>query len=283
MAKFLDYTGLSTYDGLMKQLIATYGKSIDVSINTTTYVMTIALKDANGNTLSTGSVDLPLESVVLSGSYDNTTQSLILTLVNGSTISIPISGLISGLASTGGNNSFTGNNSFFGTTNVRAMTIQGAIVSDKPSGNFKIAYGDGETTIQASKSSGSATLTLPSTTGTLALTTDIPSNVVTLDGTQTITGNKTFTGSSTFSGGANFGGTSPAQFANQVNISSVIDGVPSGRINLIYGPNATKTTLKATKATSGDIEISLPSSAGTLALTSDMVAITTSEINSLFS
>ena len=39
--KYLDLTGLSTYDSLIKQLIDTYGKEIDVSIDNSTYVMTI--------------------------------------------------------------------------------------------------------------------------------------------------------------------------------------------------------------------------------------------------
>lgn len=99
MAKYLDYAGLSTYDGLIKQLIATYGKSIEVSVNTTTYVLTVNLKDAGGNVLSTGTVDLPLESVVVNGTYDSTNQRIVLTLVNGGTINIPVADLVSGLAS----------------------------------------------------------------------------------------------------------------------------------------------------------------------------------------
>lgn len=42
-------------------------------------------------------VDLPLESVVVSGSYDDLTQSLVLTLQNGTNITIPVADLVDGL------------------------------------------------------------------------------------------------------------------------------------------------------------------------------------------
>ena len=48
---------------------------------------------------TTAWLDLPLESVVVSGRYDNTTKSLILTLQSGQTITIPVGALISGLQS----------------------------------------------------------------------------------------------------------------------------------------------------------------------------------------
>lgn len=77
--------------------IAGVGASIDLSLNTTTYVMTLALKNAAGTTLSTDTVDLPLESVVVNGSYDSTNKKIILTLQSGSTIEIPVGDLVSGL------------------------------------------------------------------------------------------------------------------------------------------------------------------------------------------
>lgn len=58
----------------------------------------VYLKDANGTTLST--IDLPLESVVVGGTYDDTTETIILTLQNGSTIDIPVHDLVDGLATT---------------------------------------------------------------------------------------------------------------------------------------------------------------------------------------
>lgn len=77
----------------------TYGKSLAVSIDPQTYVLTMSLKDANGNILNTQTVDLPLETMVVSGSYDDTTKSLILVLKNGQTITIPVADLVAGLVS----------------------------------------------------------------------------------------------------------------------------------------------------------------------------------------
>lgn len=75
-----------------------YGASIQATIDTSTYVMTIQLKDQDDNNLGTAqTIDLPLESVVVSGSYDSVNKALVLTLQNGNTISIPVGDLISGL------------------------------------------------------------------------------------------------------------------------------------------------------------------------------------------
>lgn len=77
-----------------------YGASITVSLNTTDYKMTTTLKDQDGNTLGTAQViDLPLESVVVNGSYDNTNKKIVLTLQNGNTIDIPVADLVAGLQS----------------------------------------------------------------------------------------------------------------------------------------------------------------------------------------
>ena len=77
-----------------------YGASITVSVNTTDYKVTTTLKDQDGNTLGTAQViDLPLESVVVNGSYDNTNKKIILTLQNGNTIDIPVADLVAGLQS----------------------------------------------------------------------------------------------------------------------------------------------------------------------------------------
>lgn len=75
-----------------------YGASLVLSIDSTTYVVTAQLKDQDGNNLgSAQTVDLPLESVVVSGSYDAATKKVILTLQNGSTIDFSVADLISGL------------------------------------------------------------------------------------------------------------------------------------------------------------------------------------------
>lgn len=75
-----------------------YGAAFELSINSTTYVVTATLKDQDGNTLGTAqTIDLPLESVVVSGSYDSQTKEVVLTLQNGSTIRFSVADLVSGL------------------------------------------------------------------------------------------------------------------------------------------------------------------------------------------
>lgn len=77
-----------------------YGASISLTMNSSTYVVTIQLKDQDGNNLgSTQTIDLPLESVVVSGSYDSATKEVILTLEGGSTIRFSVADLVSGLQS----------------------------------------------------------------------------------------------------------------------------------------------------------------------------------------
>ena len=75
------------------------GSTIDLSINSSTYVMTLELKNSAGTTISTDTVDLPLESVVVSGSYDDNTKKIILTLQSGSTVEFSVADLVSGLQS----------------------------------------------------------------------------------------------------------------------------------------------------------------------------------------
>lgn len=75
-----------------------YGASIIVSLDTTNYQITTTLKDQDGNTLGTAQmIDLPVESVVVSGSYNATTKKVVLTLQNGSTIEFSVADLVAGL------------------------------------------------------------------------------------------------------------------------------------------------------------------------------------------
>ena len=73
------------------------GSLIDLEMNPSTYVVTLSLKDIDGNVISTDSIDLPLESVVVSGRYDNTTKKVILTLENGSEVDFSVADLVAGL------------------------------------------------------------------------------------------------------------------------------------------------------------------------------------------
>ena len=75
-----------------------YASSISMTIDSTTYIVTAQLKDQEGNNLGTAqTIDLPLESVVVSGSYDNTTKKVVLTLKDGSTVEFSVADLVSGL------------------------------------------------------------------------------------------------------------------------------------------------------------------------------------------
>jgi hypothetical protein len=75
-----------------------YGASLALSIDSSTYVVTAALKDQDGNTLGTAqTIDLPLETVVVGGSYDDTTKKVILTLKNGNAIDFSVADLVAGL------------------------------------------------------------------------------------------------------------------------------------------------------------------------------------------
>lgn len=75
-----------------------YGASLVLSMNSSTYVVTATLKDQDGNTLgSAQTIDLPLESVVVNGSYDSQTKEVVLTLESGSTIRFSVADLVSGL------------------------------------------------------------------------------------------------------------------------------------------------------------------------------------------
>lgn len=75
-----------------------YGASLSLSINSSTYVITAQLKDQDNNNLGLAqTIDLPLESVVVNGNYDDVTKKIILTLQNGNTIEFSVADLVSGL------------------------------------------------------------------------------------------------------------------------------------------------------------------------------------------
>ena len=87
-------------DRLGNVIDTTYAHSITAFIVPTTYVCVFVLRDANGNSISTASIDLPFESVVVGGEYDSTNKAIILTLKNGQEIEIPVGDLVAGLQPT---------------------------------------------------------------------------------------------------------------------------------------------------------------------------------------
>lgn len=74
------------------------GHTIEMSIDSSTYVVSLSLKNSAGTVLgTTQTIDLPLESVVVSGNYDAQTKEVVLTLQGGSTIRFSVADLVSGL------------------------------------------------------------------------------------------------------------------------------------------------------------------------------------------
>lgn len=98
---YLDFTqlisdGLITPKNYVDNLADALGNALSVSIDTQTYVMTLQLKH-NNQVLSTGTVDLPLETMVVDADYDSQTKEIVLTLQSGSTVRFSVADLVSGL------------------------------------------------------------------------------------------------------------------------------------------------------------------------------------------
>ncbi len=85
-------------------LITETGNNIDITMDNNTFVIKFDLKDKNGTIISTKSIDLPLETMVIGASYNKTSKEIILTLKNGQNVEFSIADLISGLVDT---NTFT--------------------------------------------------------------------------------------------------------------------------------------------------------------------------------
>lgn len=74
--------------------------SLTLSLDNTNYKITLSGTKCNGTQFTVSSViDLPLESVVVNGSYNSTSKKVILTLQGGSTIEFSVADLVSGLQS----------------------------------------------------------------------------------------------------------------------------------------------------------------------------------------
>lgn len=78
-------------------LVTETGYKLDLSIDSSTYIMTLKLLDKNENVLSTGKIDLPIESMIINVSYDSNVKRLTFSLQNGNIINVPLNDLISGL------------------------------------------------------------------------------------------------------------------------------------------------------------------------------------------
>lgn len=74
--------------------------SLSLALDSTNYKITLSGTKVDGTSFTVSNViDLPLESVVVNGSYNNTTKKVVLTLQNGSTIDFSVADLVAGLQS----------------------------------------------------------------------------------------------------------------------------------------------------------------------------------------
>ena len=74
--------------------------SLSLSLDSTNYKITLSGTKVDGTTFTVSDViDLPLESVVVNGSYNNITKKVVLTLQSGSTVEFSVADLVSGLQS----------------------------------------------------------------------------------------------------------------------------------------------------------------------------------------
>lgn len=78
-----------------------FGSTLELSLNSSTYVLSATLKDQDGNTLGTvQTVDFPVESLVMDVKWNSTTKAIDITLKNGTTTSIPATDITNGLQPT---------------------------------------------------------------------------------------------------------------------------------------------------------------------------------------
>lgn len=73
--------------------------SVELQLFELDYKLTLRARAADTRILSESTIDLPLESMVVGGAYDEETQEIVLTLQNGNQVSFPVDELVSGLIS----------------------------------------------------------------------------------------------------------------------------------------------------------------------------------------
>ncbi len=98
--KFITSGGV--YEALQNQgntISISCGYGVSAEVDPQTYVCTFNLLNANGDVISTSSIDLPLESMVVSGEYNAENKTVILTLKSGDNVEFSIADLVSGLVS----------------------------------------------------------------------------------------------------------------------------------------------------------------------------------------
>lgn len=99
--------GIYNNDSAIGEITSSYalksesGYSIELVLDNTTYKLTAKLKDKDNNIITTSNeIDLPIESLVASVTYDSDTNELVFTLQSGAELRVPLTGIISGLENT---------------------------------------------------------------------------------------------------------------------------------------------------------------------------------------
>ncbi len=93
------YDGQAVNKRTLDDKAKTLGCKVEMSVDPNTYVVSLKLKNSADTVLSTTTIDLPLESVVAGGSYDEETKEVVLRLDNDNVIRFSVADLIDGLVS----------------------------------------------------------------------------------------------------------------------------------------------------------------------------------------
>lgn len=205
--------GISSEDIVRWNNLESLGIStLSLSIDSSTYVLTLSGTKVDGTSFVVPNpIDFPLESVVVSGSYDSVNKKVILTLKDGSTIEFSIADLISGLQE-----EITPSNKLSADLIEDGVTNKVVTQSEKTTWNnksdFSGSYNDltdkphipndqiqsdwdqsDSTQVDYIKNKPTNVSDFTNDAGYLVQA-DLPTNHVTTDTTQDITGEKTFIG-----------------------------------------------------------------------------------------
>ena len=182
-----DYTVMAKKEDTDK---AAYGITSEMS--TTDYVLKLSLTDQSGVEIANTQVDLPLEEMVVNVEYDEEKNVFIITLKDGTTREIPVSGMLKGLVTETGTQTLT-NKTLDGTANTlleNTLSIfKSDVVRTKGSGSAESASDDAILTERAiynlvSEQSGGAktyTFTNPELTAADSSSTTVTWDITTSD------------------------------------------------------------------------------------------------------
>lgn len=91
--------GAKVDEQVMQEEIGKLGHRVELEMEDNTFILTVKLLDKNNNILSTKQIDLPLETMVVGGTYNSENRNIILTLKNGQEVSFNVADLVTGLVS----------------------------------------------------------------------------------------------------------------------------------------------------------------------------------------